>query len=89
METQDIKNIGLAYLQVLEAMKKKKMDPVDADVKQIVTMTSTMMVMLTNLTNIFTIVVKLFQRLLKKMLLSLTRKQNLMKLKLCLKALLI
>jgi hypothetical protein len=31
METQDIKNIGLAYLQVLEAMKKKKMDPVDAD----------------------------------------------------------
>jgi hypothetical protein len=31
METQDIKNIGLAYLQVLEAMKKKKMDKVDAD----------------------------------------------------------
>jgi hypothetical protein len=31
METQDIKNMGLAYFQVLEAMKKKKMDPVDAD----------------------------------------------------------
>jgi hypothetical protein len=31
METQDIKNMGLAYLQVLEAMKKKKMDKVDAD----------------------------------------------------------
>ena len=31
METQDIKNMGLAYLQVLEAMKKKKIDPVDAD----------------------------------------------------------
>jgi hypothetical protein len=31
METQDIKNMGLAYFQVLEAMKKKKMDKVDAD----------------------------------------------------------
>ena len=31
METQDIKNMGLAYLQVLEVMKKKKMDKVDAD----------------------------------------------------------
>ena len=31
MKTQDIKNMGLAYFQVLEAMKKKKMDPVDAD----------------------------------------------------------
>jgi ribosomal protein L28 len=31
MKTQDIKNMGQAYFQVLEAMKKKKMDPVDAD----------------------------------------------------------
>ena len=30
METQDIKNMGLAYLQVLEA-NKKKLDKVDAD----------------------------------------------------------
>ena len=31
MKTQEIKNMGQAYLSVLEAMKKKKMDPVDAD----------------------------------------------------------
>ena len=31
MKTQDIKNMGHAYLSVLEAMKKKKLDPVDKD----------------------------------------------------------
>ena len=31
MKTQDIKNMGQAYLSVLEAMHKKKMDPVDKD----------------------------------------------------------
>jgi len=31
MKTQEIKNMGQAYLSVLEAMKKKKIDPVDKD----------------------------------------------------------